>query len=129
MKMVLAPPPILQKLLTYYDYLSDSNDGWDSVPFKQWLFENKRLPTNSNEFETFLRDEANKGDAASACMLSDHLIKNHQAQESMKYALMGTKTNDRNIQEWCSRAIDRANVLLILSGMKPLSSDEPLTKN
>ena len=116
-------------LLAYYDYLSDSNDGWGSVPFKQWLFENKRLPTNSNEFETFLRDEANKGDAASACMLSDHLLRNHQAQESMKYALMGTKTNDRNIQKWCSKGIDRVNVSLILSGMKPLSSDEPLTKN
>ena len=115
--------------LAFYDYFSDSNDRSDSVPFKQWLFENKRLPTNSFEFEAFLKDKANKGDAAAACMLSNHLIKNHQAQESMKYALMGKKSSERNIREWCSREVDRINVSLILSGMKPLSSGEPITNN
>jgi len=106
--------------LAFYDYFSDSNDRADSVPFKQWLFEKKRLPTNSSEFENFLKEKANKGDSAAACMLSSYLIKNHQAQESMKYALMGKKSGDRNIQEWCSREVDRINVSLILRGMNPL---------
>jgi hypothetical protein len=110
--------------LAYYDYFSDSNDRSDSVPFKQWLFENKRLPSNNTEFESFLMDKANKGDAAAACMLSAHLTKSHQAQDSMKYALMGKKSSDRNVQEWCSREVDRINASLILEGMKPISTNE-----
>jgi hypothetical protein len=89
--------------LGMYDYFSAENDRADSVPFKQWLFEKNRLPSDSEEFKNYLFEKASRGDQSAACMIADELIRVGSYERAIDLIKIGKKSTDRNIKEWCSR--------------------------
>ncbi len=89
--------------LGMYDYFSEENDRADSVPFKQWLFEKNRLPSNSEEFKNYLFEKASRGDPSAACMMAEELIRDENYERAFELIKIGKRSADRNIKEWCLR--------------------------
>ena len=100
--------------LAFYDYFSEENDRADSVPFKQWLFEKNRLPSDSEEFKAYLNDKAIRGDAAAACMMADETRRGGNYLKANEYVLIGKKSTDNKIKEWCTKAERKIQALQIL---------------
>ena len=106
----------VQALFSYYDYLSAENDRFDSVPFKDWIFSKKRMPSNQMEFSEFLEERAKQGVGASACMLAEHLVKTGDLGKALFYADLGKKSSHIFTKQWCEVVVAKAEVKNI---MKP----------
>ena len=98
-------------MISYYDYLSPEADRFDSVPFKEWIFSKRRMPSNESEFQDFLRERANAGSDTAACMLAGHFRKSGNLGESLRYAELGRRTKNVRVKHWCEREIVRVDVL------------------
>lgn len=93
---------IALRYLDFYDYLTPQNGRFDTLPFKEWIFSQKRMPTNQTEFLDFLKDKSQKGDGRSSCMLAEFYNDTNQHETSLLFVAEGKKSDDVRVQQWCA---------------------------
>ena len=101
-------------LISFYDYKSPEMDRYDSIPFKEWIFSKKRLPSNAEEFKEFLTEKALNNSDISACAISSYYIKNQDLNKALNFAKLGLNTGNKFVKQWCEKNIDKINVLKAL---------------
>ena len=102
-----------QKYLMIYDYWTEQNGRFDALPYKEWLSEKYRMPTNQSEFIDYLKDRTKNGDARSSCLLADYYLNLNQLDMALDFANYGKKSKDKRVSEWCDGIDSSVQVMKI----------------
>ena len=102
-----------QKYLMIYDYWTEQNGRFDALPYKEWLSEKNRMPTNQSEFIDYLKDRTKNGDARSSCLLADYYLNLNQLDMALDFANYGKKSKDKRVSEWCDGIDNSVQVMKI----------------